>query len=79
MTNTTIEASERAVLDPAHTLCTCRKSVLLPDHPTIHCPKCHGTYTGRKLEYPVECARCGFSLITWRRRNAIPELAPPLP
>jgi DNA-directed RNA polymerase subunit RPC12/RpoP len=79
MANTTIEASDRAVLDPERTLCTCRKSVLMPAHPTVHCPKCHATYTARTLHYPVECSRCGFRLITWRRRNAIPEIQPPLP
>jgi predicted RNA-binding Zn-ribbon protein involved in translation (DUF1610 family) len=67
-------AAEMVTLDPAHTRCVCKHSVLLPDHPTTHCPKCHATYTCRTLHYPVECARCGFRLITWRRRNGIPEL-----
>jgi DNA-directed RNA polymerase subunit RPC12/RpoP len=53
--------------------------VLLPDPPLVHCPKCHHTYTARTLHYPVECARCGFRLINWRRRNGIPEIEVPLP
>ena len=79
MPTTPFEADEKVTLDPAHTRCTCKRSVLLPAPPLVHCPKCHRTYTARTLHYPVECARCGFRLFNWRRRNGIPELEVPLP
>jgi Zn finger protein HypA/HybF involved in hydrogenase expression len=72
-------AVELVTLDPTRTRCTCRKSVLLPAIPTIHCPKCHDTYTSRTLGYPAVCAHCGFRLRAWRKRNNIPEIDVPLP
>ena len=68
------QAAADATLDPAHTRCSCKKSVLLPPHPRVHCPKCHASYTARTLHYPAFCAHCGFNLRFWRQRNAIPEL-----
>lgn len=62
------------VLDPARTRCSCKRSVLLPAHPQTHCPKCHKNWRARSLHYPVECPACGFRLVSWRRRNGIPEL-----
>ena len=72
-------AAEYVALDPTRTRCTCRKSVLLPPHPGCHCPKCHHHWTARSLHYPVECPRCGFRLLAWRRRSGIPEIDAPLP
>jgi len=76
----TIEEEEIVVRDPARTRCRCTKSVILPSHPTIHCPKCHRTYTARRLSYPTYCPRpCGFNMKKWRARNGIPEIVPALP
>jgi len=72
-------AMEETQLDPAHTRCTCKHSMLLPIHPVSHCLKCHKTWTARTLHYPVECPKCGYRLLLWRRRHGIPELEPPLP
>ena len=64
-------------IDPSRHRCHCNKSVILPRHPKIHCPKCHATYTARTLDYPVHCARCNYNLYRWRQRNAIEELDVP--
>ena len=79
MTLTDFDAATVATLDPKQTRCSCKKSVLLPPHPRVHCPKCHSSYTGRALHYPAFCAHCGFNLRYWRERNAIPELEVALP
>lgn len=80
MANTDIDATEHVSLDPTRTRCTCKKSVLMPAHPYVHCPKCHRTYKSRSLHYPAFCpAPCGFNLRAWRARNGIEEIVPPLP
>jgi DNA-directed RNA polymerase subunit RPC12/RpoP len=76
---TDFSLAEQAVLEPERTRCGCKRSAILPAHPKTHCPKCHKTWTARTLHYPVECPACGFRLISWRRRNAIPELFVPYP
>lgn len=63
--------------DPRTTKCDCGTSYVLPKHPAVHCPKCHGTYTSRKLQRPARCAMCSFNLRQWRLRNAIPDLNVP--
>lgn len=68
------DPSTEVTLDPTRARCSCRKSVVLPGMPVIHCPKCHDSYTARRLTYPVFCAKCGFNLKNWRLRNGIPEL-----
>jgi hypothetical protein len=78
-THDSLTAQEFVAMDPAHTLCSCRKSVILPPHPTIHCVKCHRTYIARGLTYPYYCPRpCGFNFKKWRDRNGIPEIVPAL-
>jgi ribosomal protein S27AE len=62
--------------DPRTDLCDCGKSVVLPAHPLIHCPRCHCTYIARGLNRPGICARCNYNLFAFRQRNGMPELAP---
>lgn len=63
--------------DPRTTKCDCGTSFVLPKHPTVHCPKCHGTYNARGLKRPARCAHCGYSLRAWRLRNNVPDLNVP--
>jgi hypothetical protein len=67
-------AEQTLTLNPTQTRCHCGKSVVLPRHPTIHCPRCHRTYQARTLHYPVNCPACDFNLRVWRQRNGIQEL-----
>jgi hypothetical protein len=62
--------------DPRTTMCDCRTSVVLPKHPTVHCPKNHCTYTSNRLTRPAYCAWCNFNLRKWRQENNIPQLNP---
>jgi hypothetical protein len=63
--------------DPRTTQCDCGTSMILPKHPTTHCPKCHGSYTSRSLKRPAYCALCHYNLRAWRLRNNIPDLNVP--
>ena len=74
MSLTDVDTATDVVLDPTRLRCRCGKSVVLPPHPTIHCPKCHRTYQARSLDYPAHCAGCDYNLRVWRQRNSIPEL-----
>jgi len=79
MALTDFNAEEEVKLNPSQTRCTCKRSVVLPAHPRVHCPRCHHSYRARGLGYPVYCPACGFNLKAWRQRNGIEELQPPLP
>lgn len=79
MALTDFDATEKVTLDPERTRCACRKSVLLPALPHVHCPSCHATYRARNLGRPAFCAHCGFNLRAWRARNGIEEVAVPMP
>jgi Zn finger protein HypA/HybF involved in hydrogenase expression len=67
-------AEQTVTLNPTQTRCHCGKSMVLPKHPTIHCPRCHRTYQARTLHYPVNCPACDYNLRVWRQRNGIEEL-----
>ncbi len=69
-------APAKAPRDPHTDVCDCGTSVVLPAHPTIHCPSCHKTYRGRGLTRPNRCAACNYNLFAFRQRNGIPELQP---
>ena len=69
--------------DPAVTRCHGCNSMILPRHPTMHCPKCHRTWQARSLFYPANCPGCDYNLRVWRQQNGIEEIVPwqgtPLP
>jgi len=69
-------AAGKPARDPRTDLCDCGKSVVLPNHPTQHCPKCHTSFVSRGLKRSARCPQCNFNLFAFRQRNGIPELAP---
>lgn len=68
------EATPVPAKNPYGTACACGKSMCMVQMPYFHCPCCHDTYRLHKLSHPSRCAHCGFNVLQWMRRNAIPRI-----
>jgi len=67
-------ANAKADPDWHKVICECGRSVVLPNHPAVHCPKCHDTFDTKLRVWPARCAHCNFNLRKWRNKNGIPQI-----
>ena len=59
--------------DAYTTRCNGCSSMLMLQHPFVHCPNCHHVWRARRMSQPVRCVACDFNLFNWRKLNQIPD------